>query len=123
MQIDLHSFTLKEAKEIINLKIKECYRNNDYTLTIIHGFKNGTKIKDYLKNSKKLRLDNPEISEILPDLLNSGKSIIKLKIKSYWLFERNFLNKSSPLSKKFGSRFIFFASSILSITWSFAKVW
>ena len=99
MQIDLHSFTLKEAKEIINLKIKECYRNNDYTLTIIHGFNNGTKIKDYLKNSKKLRLDNPEISEILPDLLNSGKSIIKLKIKSYWLFERNFLNKSNPLSR------------------------
>ena len=83
MQIDLHNTPLNTAKEIINKSIKDCYKNKDYTLTIVHGFNKGSKIKDYLNNSNKLKLDNPEIQEIIPDLLNSGKTIIKLKIKSY----------------------------------------
>ena len=81
MQIDLHSLSLKEAKEIINKNIKYCYKNNIYTLEIIHGFNNGSKIKNYLINSKSLRENNPEIKQILPDLTNSGKSIIYLKMK------------------------------------------
>lgn len=80
MQLDLHSFTLKEAKEIIKKEIISCYNNNINTLEIIHGYNNGTSIKNYLKNSKELRLLK-EVKEIIPSLLNSGKSIIYLNIK------------------------------------------
>ena len=80
MQLDLHSFTLKEAKEIIKKEIINCYNNNINTLEIIHGFNNGTSIKNYLKNSKELR-SLKEVKEIIPSLLNSGKSIIYLNIK------------------------------------------
>ena len=44
MQLDLHSFTLKEAKEIIKKEIINCYNNNINTLEIIHGYNNGTSI-------------------------------------------------------------------------------
>jgi DNA-nicking Smr family endonuclease len=80
MQLDLHSFTLKEAKEIIKKEIINCYNNNINTLEIIHGYNNGTSIKNYLKNSKELR-SLKEVKEIVPSLLNSGKSIIYLNIK------------------------------------------
>ena len=80
MQLDLHSFTLKEAKEKIKKEIINCYNNNINTLEIIHGYNNGTSIKNYLKNSKELR-SLKEVKEIIPSLLNSGKSIIYLNIK------------------------------------------
>lgn len=80
MQLDLHSFTLKEAKEIIKKEIINCYNNNINTLEIIHGYNNGTSIKNYLENSKELR-SLKEVKEIIPSLLNSGKSIIYLNIK------------------------------------------
>lgn len=80
MQLDLHSFPLKEAKEIIKKEIINCYNNNINTLEIIHGYNNGTSIKNYLKNSKELR-SLKEVKEIIPSLLNSGKSIIYLNIK------------------------------------------
>ena len=65
MQLDLHSFTLKEAKEIIKKEIINCYNNNINTLEIIHGYNNGTSIKNYLKNSKELR-SLKEVKEIIP---------------------------------------------------------
>lgn len=80
MQLDLHSFTLKEASELIKKEIINCYNNNINTLEIIHGYNNGTSIKNYLKNSKELR-SLKEVKEIIPSLLNSGKSIIYLNIK------------------------------------------
>ena len=80
MQLDLHSFTFKEAKEIIKKENINCYNNNINTLEIIHGYNNGTSIKNYLKNSKELR-SLKEVKEIIPSLLNSGKSIIYLNIK------------------------------------------
>ena len=67
MQLDLHSFTLKEAKEIIKKEIINCYNNNINTLEIIHGYNNGTSIKNYLKNSKELR-SLKEVKEIIPFL-------------------------------------------------------
>jgi len=81
MQIDLHNFTLKDAKEIINKNIEYCIKNNIYNLEIIHGFNNGSKIKNYLKNSKTLRNTYPNIKEIIPDLLNSGKTTIYFNIQ------------------------------------------
>ena len=81
MQLDLHSFTLKEAKEQIKKTIAYCYNNNINSIEIIHGFNNGQQIKNYLKNSKELR-NLKEVKDIFPSLLNSGKSIIYLNIKA-----------------------------------------
>lgn len=81
MQIDLHSFNLKDAKEVIIKNIEYCIKNNISTLTIIHGFNNGTKIKNFLQNSKSLKQNYQEIKEIQSDLLNSGKTTIYFNIK------------------------------------------
>ena len=81
MQIDLHSLTLQNAKEIINQNIEFCINNNVYSLEIIHGYNNGNRIKNYLKNSKTLRSNYPEIKYVLPDLINSGKTTIYFNIK------------------------------------------
>ena len=81
MQIDLHSISLKSAKEIIIKNIEYCINNNISTLEIIHGFNSGTKIKNFLQNSKSLKENYKEIKEIQPDILNSGKSTIYFKIK------------------------------------------
>ena len=81
MQLDLHSFSLKEAKEQIKKTIVYCYNNNINSIEIIHGFNNRQQIKNYLKNSKDLR-SLKEVKDIFPSLLNSGKSIIYLNIKA-----------------------------------------
>lgn len=81
MQIDLHSFILQKAKEVIINNIEYCIENNIHSLEIIHGYNNGVKIKNYLKNNKSLKEKYPEIKEILPDLLNSGKTIIYFNVK------------------------------------------
>ncbi len=81
MQIDLHNCTLLKAKEIINDNLIYCIKNNINHLEIIHGYNNGNKIKNYLKNSCELRKKFKEIINIQIDLLNLGKSIIYLKIK------------------------------------------
>ena len=80
MQLDLHSFSFLEAKEKIKKEILNCYNKNINSLEIIHGYNSGTKIKEYLNNSKELR-SMKEVKEIRPSLLNSGKTIIYLNIK------------------------------------------
>lgn len=81
MQIDLHSISLKDAKNIIDTNIEFCIKNNISTLEIIHGFNNGSKIKNYLNNSKSLKEKYPEIKDIQSNLINNGKTTIYFKLK------------------------------------------
>ena len=79
-ELDVHGFKRLEAKEYIYSKIKECLKNNIYTIRVIHGFNNGTVIKDWLKNSQDIKKEF-DIVRIEEDILNSGATIIYLKIK------------------------------------------
>ena len=80
MVIDLHNFNRKDAKEYLIDKIKESYNNKDYYVKVIHGFNNGTAIKDYIRNSKEL-IESGYISKIEADPLNSGVTNIVLNVK------------------------------------------
>ncbi len=79
MKLDVHGYTRKQASQIIKDAIKQCYKNNDTTLIVIHGSNNGTVIRDWLRNSKTL---GDEVLSVSPYILNSSDmTIIKIKLK------------------------------------------
>jgi len=51
MRLDVHKFTLNEALDEIMIKFYECVELQDFSLEIIHGYKHGTRIKDYIRSS------------------------------------------------------------------------
>lgn len=79
VEIDVHGLKRLEAKEFIYQELKKCIKNHIYTIRIIHGFNNGTVIKDWLINSKDL-LNDFNISKVESDPINSGATLIYLKI-------------------------------------------
>lgn len=79
-EVDVHGFKRLEAKKYIYSKIKDCLKNNIYTIRVIHGFNNGTVIKDWLNNSQDI-IREFDIIKIEEDILNSGATIIYLNVK------------------------------------------
>lgn len=77
MEIDVHNMLFKTAKNYIIESINKCYRNNIGVLRVIHGYNNGTKIKDWLKGANL----GDNVVSVMADLLNSGVSIIYVKTK------------------------------------------
>ena len=51
MILDVHKLSLNEAIDEILYKFDECKECGEDTLQIIHGYKHGTKIKDYIRSS------------------------------------------------------------------------
>ncbi len=80
MTVDLHNFNRKDAKEYLISKIEEAYKNKDYFIEVIHGFNNGTAIRDYIRNSKQL-MDTGYILKIEANPLNSGITNIILNVR------------------------------------------
>lgn len=76
--IDTHGLSLKEAKELIIIEIERAYKQNQDRVEVIHGYNNGDKIKNYLKNTKNL---SPLVKQIVPDFINSGKTLIYINKK------------------------------------------
>ncbi len=50
MKLNVHNLFLKDALDEIMVKLDECKELGDTILEIIHGYKHGTKIKDYLRS-------------------------------------------------------------------------
>ena len=80
MKINLHGFSLDDALDEISYKLEECREIGDFILEIIHGYKHGTKIKDYLM----LDLFLKEFSHrgyylSLRNISNKGTTIFELK--------------------------------------------
>ncbi len=75
--IDLHGFKRKEAKEYLYQKMFEAQKQNIKSFKIIHGYNNGTIIKNWLKSSKELK-EKFNVKEIFDDPTNSGSTYINL---------------------------------------------
>ncbi|KKM05967.1 hypothetical protein LCGC14_1748710 [marine sediment metagenome] len=88
MRLDVHKFTLNEALDEIMIKFYECVELQDFSLEIIHGYKHGTRIKDYIRSSgfikEAARFRYEFVSKNFADkgvtifLLKSSKNISKI---------------------------------------------
>ncbi len=75
--IDLHNFKRLEAKEHLYEEIRKFNKKGIKTYKIIHGFNSGTVIRDWVRNSKDLKLEL-NVREIIDDPTNSGATYIFL---------------------------------------------
>ncbi len=66
--IDLHGMKRAESKRLLNNTISLI--RHDFTLTVIHGFHNGTVLRDLVRND----FNNNRIVNIVPDKSNAGRT-------------------------------------------------
>ena len=79
-EIDTHNMKFQEAKEYILTQAEQCYKQKILSLRVIHGYNNGTKIRDWIRNTERL---NKIVNRVEPDLLNSGATILHFKLRIY----------------------------------------
>lgn len=73
IKIDVHGQYVEDALQTVRHAIAAVPRTTE-KVVVIHGYNNGTAIKDALR-----RLHSPRILEIAPSLLNPGETVIWLK--------------------------------------------
>ncbi len=90
MKVDLHDHSLEEAKEKLCYSLEECHILRDSTLEIIHGYKHGTAIRQYVRSEKFLNdignLGNFFSSKNFND---KGKSIFQVKLPKINKYEKD----------------------------------
>lgn len=79
--LDVHGLQTKEAIEQIKRFIAFCYEKKETRVEIIHGCNNGTNIKHRVLKINKVNT-HPAIVEVREDILNPGKTIIILLMKT-----------------------------------------
>ncbi len=65
MKLNVHNLFLKDALDEIMVKLDECKELGDNILEIIHGYKYGTRIKEYIRSDG-----------FLTDLTRNGHAIV-----------------------------------------------
>jgi len=98
MKLNVHKLFLKDALDEIMFKFDECKEIGDNRLEVIHGYKHGTKIRDYLRSEGFLNDANQNGHIILnKNFSDNGVTIFQLKpsIKSS---KKNQLSKSESLN-------------------------
>lgn len=78
IKIDVHNLTLLEAKKVIIDAINTAYKYNESSVYVVHGFNNGTVIKNFLAS-----YHNAKVLHIHHDLSNPGATIINIKLKIF----------------------------------------
>ncbi len=76
-EIDLHGYTAKNARAYLIEEIEKYRQQGINTVKVIHGFNRGTKIKDWLKNSKNIYI-TANVKDVFDDPTNPGISYISL---------------------------------------------
>ncbi len=80
MKLNVHRLYLKDALDEIIIKFDECKELGDNTLEIIHGYKHGTIIKDYVRSDgfiKDVARNGHEIAS--KNFSDKGVTIFQLK--------------------------------------------
>lgn len=81
MILDVHNLSLEEAIEEILYKFDECKECRDHSLQIIHGYKHGTVIKDYIRSSSFILEMAKNGNEVIESSFSQdGVTILKLKL-------------------------------------------
>ncbi len=55
MKVDLHGHELLDAKDEILLILEECVLNGDFLLELVHGYKQGQVLKNYIRSDRFIR--------------------------------------------------------------------
>ena len=83
MRFDAHNHYLKDAIDEIIYKFEECKECEDNTLHIIHGYKYGTKIRDYIRSSGFITEMAKKGNKIIDkNFSQEGKTVFKIKLPS-----------------------------------------
>lgn len=82
MQVDLHGYTLIDAKKFVNRIINDCYKNGITELRLLVGYNSGNTLKSYFNNIEHYK-ENSKVINVYDNPVNSGEIvlIIKKKIK------------------------------------------
>lgn len=80
MKIDVHNFSVEDAIDEILYKLDECQYLEVSKIEIIHGYRHGTKIRDFVRSSK----FDKKISRLGYQIMqknqsNQGSTIMELK--------------------------------------------
>jgi len=79
MKIDLHGLSLWEAKEELIYKFLEAKGRGIHKITIIHGYKKGEVLKNYIRSKNFLKeMDKEGFKIKYKDLSFYGKTIIEM---------------------------------------------
>lgn len=76
IELDLHGLSLQEA--IMKIQKTIVANPNCKCIEAIHGYNNGTKLKDALANKKNIH--NSRVIKTIPNPYNNGRTNIILKI-------------------------------------------
>jgi len=72
--IDIHGYTKEQAQAAIDAVLKKC-KGEVYTLTVIHGYRGGTALRDFVRSHYK---KHPKVQRIELSL-NPGETELILK--------------------------------------------
>ncbi|MFX1569444.1 MAG: Smr/MutS family protein [Promethearchaeota archaeon] len=97
MKLDVHNLFLKDAIDEIMFKFDECKEIGDNSLEIIHGYKHGTKIRDYLRSEGFLN-DATQNGHIIisKDFSDNGATVFQLKPLKNFSRNKPILKLESP---------------------------
>ena len=81
MKLDLHKHRFEEAQEVICFSLEECKVARDNTLEIVHGYKHGTAIRDYIRSDNFLN-DITKIGLVMTskNFTDEWRSIFQFKL-------------------------------------------
>ncbi len=93
MILNVHKLTLNEATDEIMIKFYECMELGDFALEVIHGYKHGTRIKDYIRSNGFVKEATRNGYEIVSkNFTDKGVTIFQLKSSKN-------LSKVNPIPK------------------------
>ena len=100
MIFDVHNLYLKDAIDEILYKLEECKESGDNILQIIHGYKHGNVIKDYLR-SKGFISDIGKLGYKLIDknFSKEGVSVFKIRPSLTYISSKSIPRKTPNLQE------------------------
>ena len=82
MEIDLHGFELWDAIDEILYKLEECKIKGERELLLVHGYKSGQVLKNYLRSKRFLTEMAQEGYNLkMKEILNSGMTSFEIFYK------------------------------------------
>ena len=82
-EIDLHGLPLYEAEYTICTRLEEAWFCGEKSVLLVHGYKGGTAIRDFIRNDGRLRKkfsrSFPELPEISICIRDRGSTYVKFK--------------------------------------------
>ncbi|MBD3200657.1 MAG: hypothetical protein GF316_11625 [Candidatus Lokiarchaeota archaeon] len=80
MELDIHGMTLLEAIDEIVYSLEECRTKGDNEMNIIHGFRHGKVLKDYVQSKGFIKeMKKAGFTLIRKESQNQGQSLFNIR--------------------------------------------